>query len=166
MLREIGKLQEAAAGTRDLRAGDSHGGRTHGAVSRRAFRVDGRADGLPAKKSYRHVNEIGPRVSQSIREFFDEPKKRGGWWSGWRDAGLTFSGKKETTRHAVQGKDVRSHRNFGATPRATRPRKLIEDAGGQSGGIGEQEDGLRSWRERKAGSETRKGARVWVSQNH
>ncbi len=67
------------------------------------------------------VNEIGPRVSQSIREFFDEPKNRGAGGAAAR-GGADVQGREEAARHDAGGKDVRPHRNaWNATP-ATRPR--------------------------------------------
>ena len=44
VLREIEQLEETAARARDLRAGHPLRRRAHRAVSRRTFRIDGRAD--------------------------------------------------------------------------------------------------------------------------
>src|ERR1019366_2836465 len=49
------------------------------------------------------VNEIGPRVSQGIREFFDEPKNVA-LVERLREAGLTFRGKKKERGTTLAGK--------------------------------------------------------------
>ena len=87
------------------------------------------------------VNEIGPRVSQSIREFFDEPKNMA-LVERLREAGLTFKGKKKQRATTLAGKTFVL---TGTLERHTRDeaKKLIEDAGRQGGGFGQQEDGLR-----------------------
>ena len=87
------------------------------------------------------VNEIGPRVSQSIREFFDEPKNVA-LVERLRDAGLTFKGKKKAARHGAGGQNVRSHRNAGAA-HARRSQEADRRCRRQGRGIGQQEDGLR-----------------------
>jgi DNA ligase (NAD+) len=85
------------------------------------------------------VNEIGPRVSASIREFFDEPKnvalvKRLG------KAGLKFEGTKKQRGTTLAGKTffltgtLERHTRDGAM-------KLIEDAGGRvSGSVSKKTD--------------------------
>ena len=103
------------------------------------------------------VNEIGPRVSQSIREFFDEPKNVA-LVDRLREAGLTFKGKKKERATTLAGKTFVL---TGTLERHTRDeaKKLIEDAGGQGGGFGEQEDGLRGCG-RGSGIEARQSERV------
>jgi len=78
------------------------------------------------------VNEIGPRVSQSIREFFDEPKNVA-LVERLRDAGLTFKGEKKQRGTALAGKTFVL---TGTLERHTRDeaKKLIEDAGGKVAG--------------------------------
>ena len=78
------------------------------------------------------VNEIGPRVSQSIREFFDEPKNVA-LVERLRKAGLTFKGKKKQRGTALAGKTFVL---TGTLERHTRDeaKKLIEDAGGKVAG--------------------------------
>src|ERR1700682_3560290 len=49
------------------------------------------------------VNEIGPRIAQSIAEFFQEPKNRE-LTDRLRKAGLTFTGKKRHPGTALAGK--------------------------------------------------------------
>ena len=85
------------------------------------------------------VNEIGPRVSQSIREFFDEPKNVA-LVERLRKAGLTFSGEKKQRGTALTGKTFVL---TGTLERYTRDeaKKLIEDAGGKvSGSVSKKTD--------------------------
>jgi DNA ligase (NAD+) len=78
------------------------------------------------------VNEIGPRVSQSIREFFDEPKNVA-LVERLQKAGLTFKGQKRQRGTALEGKTFVL---TGTLERHTRDeaKKLIEDAGGKVAG--------------------------------
>jgi len=85
------------------------------------------------------VNEIGPRVSQSIREFFDEPKNRT-LVEKLREAGLTFKGQKKQRGTALEGKTFVL---TGTLEHFTRDeaKKLIEDAGGKvSGSVSKKTD--------------------------
>ena len=85
------------------------------------------------------VNEIGPRVSQSIREFFDEPKNMA-LVDRLRKTGLTFSGDKKQRGTALEGKTFVL---TGTLERHTRDeaKKLIEDAGGKvSGSVSKKTD--------------------------
>ena len=85
------------------------------------------------------VNEIGPRVSQSIREFFDEPKNVV-LVDRLRQAGLTFKGKKKERGTTLAGKTFVL---TGTLERHTRDeaKKLIEDAGGRvSGSVSKKTD--------------------------
>ena len=50
------------------------------------------------------MNEIGPRVSASIREFFDEPKNVARLVERLREAGLTFKGHKKQRATTLAGK--------------------------------------------------------------
>ena len=78
------------------------------------------------------VNEIGPRVSQSIREFFEEPKNTE-LVERLRKAGLTFEGEKKQRGTTLEGKTFVL---TGTLERHTRDeaKKLIEDAGGKVAG--------------------------------
>ena len=92
-----------------------------------------------SEEELQDVNEIGPSVSASIREFFDEPKnvalvKRLG------EAGLKFSGEKKHRGTALAGKTFVL---TGTLERHTREqaKKLIEDAGGKvSGSVSKKTD--------------------------
>jgi len=85
-----------------------------------------------SEEELQQVNEIGPRVSAAIREFFDEPKnvalvKR------LKEAGLRFTGEKRERGTALAGKTFVL---TGTLERHTRDeaKKLIEDAGGKVAG--------------------------------
>jgi DNA ligase (NAD+) len=75
------------------------------------------------------VNEIGPRLSASIREFFSEPKNVA-LVERLRAAGLTFKGHKKQRATTLAGKTFVL---TGTLERHTRDeaKKLIEDAGGR-----------------------------------
>jgi DNA ligase (NAD+) len=75
------------------------------------------------------VDEVGPRIAQSIAEFFQEAKNRD-LVERLRKAGLTFTGKKRHRGTALAGK------TFVLTGTLTRyardeAKKMIEDAGGR-----------------------------------
>jgi DNA ligase (NAD+) len=77
------------------------------------------------------VNEVGPRIAQSIAEFFQESRNRE-LVERLRKAGLTFAGNKKERGTKLAGK------TFVLTGTLTRPRdqvkKMIEDAGGRVAG--------------------------------
>ncbi len=81
-----------------------------------------------SEEELQQVNEVGPRIAQSIAEFFQEKKNRE-LVEGLRAAGLTFTGTRKERGTKLAGK------NFVLTGTLTRPRdqakKLIEDAGGR-----------------------------------
>ena len=56
------------------------------------------------------VNEVGPRIAESIHEFFEEPRNRD-LVDRLRKAGLTFSGKKRERGHEAGRQDVRPDRH-------------------------------------------------------
>ncbi len=92
-----------------------------------------------SEEELQEVNEIGPRVSAAVREFFEEPKnvaliKR------LREAGLMLTGKKKERRTTLAGKTFVL---TGTLQRHTRDeaKKLIEDAGGRvSGSVSKKTD--------------------------
>src|SRR5208337_2513817 len=55
-----------------------------------------------SEEELQQVNEIGPRVSASIREFFDEPKNVA-LVERLRQAGLTFKGKRQQRATTLAG---------------------------------------------------------------
>ena len=139
ILRRNRELEEAAAGARDLRAGDSH---SSASARRNSWpKHFGSMDALmkASEEELQEVNEIGPRVSASIREFFDEPKNVA-LVERLREAGLTFKGKKKQRATTLAGKTFVL---TGTLERHTRDeaKKLIEDAGGRvSGSVSKKTD--------------------------
>jgi DNA ligase (NAD+) len=85
------------------------------------------------------VNEVGPRIAESILEFFQEPRNRE-LVQRLSDAGLTFTGKKRERGTKLAGK------TFVLTGTLTKYRrdqakKMIEDAGGRvSGSVSKKTD--------------------------
>jgi len=85
------------------------------------------------------VDEVGPRIAESILEFFHEPKNRD-LVQRLRDAGLTFAGKKRERGSKLAGKTFVL---TGTLAKYTRDeaRKMIEDAGGRvSGAVSKKTD--------------------------
>ena len=84
------------------------------------------------EEELQQVNEIGPRVSASIREFFDEPKNVA-LVERLREKRLTFKGRKKQRATTLAGKTFVL---TGTLERHTRDeaKKLIEDAGGKVAG--------------------------------
>ena len=85
------------------------------------------------------VNEVGPRIAESIRKFFEEPRNRD-LVNRLRDAGLTLSGKKRERGTKLAGKTFVL---TGTLLKYTRDeaKKLIEDAGGRvSGSVSKKTD--------------------------
>ena len=62
------------------------------------------------EEELQEVNEVGPRIAQSIVEFFQEPKNRA-LVKQLQDTGLRLTGNKETARHQTRGQDFRAHRH-------------------------------------------------------
>jgi DNA ligase (NAD+) len=85
------------------------------------------------------VNEVGPRIAASIREFFDEPANRK-LLERLRKAGLNFKGeKKERGTQLAEKTFVIT----GTLPTYSRDeaKKMIEDAGGRvSGSVSKKTD--------------------------
>jgi len=85
------------------------------------------------------VNEVGPRIAESIREFFDEPKNVA-LVKKLEEAGLQFKGKKKQRGTQLAGKTFVL---TGALPTYSRDdaKKMIEDAGGRvSGSVSKKTD--------------------------
>ncbi len=92
-----------------------------------------------SEEELQEVNEIGPRVSAAVREFFDEPKNVA-LVERLRAAALTFTGKKKERGTALVGKTFVL---TGTLQRHTRDeaKQLIEDAGGRvSGSVSKKTD--------------------------
>ena len=85
------------------------------------------------------VNEVGPRIAESIREFFDEPRNRE-LVKRLRDAGLMFAGKKRERGTKLSGKTFVLTGTLAKYSR-DEAKKLIEDAGGRvSGSVSKKTD--------------------------
>jgi DNA ligase (NAD+) len=85
------------------------------------------------------VNEVGPRIAESIREFFDEPRNRE-LIKRLRDAGLTFAGKKRERGTKLAGKTFVLTGTLAKYSR-DEAKKMIEDAGGRvSGSVSKKTD--------------------------
>jgi DNA ligase (NAD+) len=85
------------------------------------------------------VEEVGPRIAQSIVEFFSEPKNCE-LLQSLAKAGLKFKGRKKERGTKLAGKTFVL---TGTLPRLTRDeaKKLIEDAGGRvSGSVSKKTD--------------------------
>jgi DNA ligase (NAD+) len=85
------------------------------------------------------VNEVGPRIAQSIREFFAEPRNRE-LVKRLHLAGLTFTGKKKQRGTQLAGKTFVLTGTLAHYSRAE-AKQLIEDAGGRvSGSVSKKTD--------------------------
>ena len=84
-----------------------------------------------SEEELQKVTEVGPRIANSIVEFFREPSNRK-LIDRLRASGLTFTGKKKERGTKLAGK------TFVLTGTLTRPRdvvkKMLEDAGGRVAG--------------------------------
>jgi DNA ligase (NAD+) len=85
------------------------------------------------------VEEVGPRIAQSIREFFEEPRNRK-LVEDLRKAGLTFKGKKKERGTKLAGQTFVLTGTL-ANHSRDEAKKLIEDAGGRvSGSVSKKTD--------------------------
>jgi DNA ligase (NAD+) len=92
-----------------------------------------------SEEELQQVNEVGPRIAESIAEFFQEPKNRE-LVEQLRKAGLTLRGNKKKRGTQLAGKTFVL---TGTMPRYSRDqaKKLIEDAGGRvSGSVSKKTD--------------------------
>ncbi len=112
-----------------------------------------------SEEDLQQATEVGPRIAQSIAEFFHEPRNRE-LVERLRKAGLTFSGTKKDRGTKLADK------TFVLTGALTRPRdqvkKIIEDAGGRvSGSVSKKTDYVVAGDE--AGSKLDKAKELGVS---
>ena len=85
------------------------------------------------------VDEVGPRIAESIHEFFQEPRNRD-LVDRLRQAGLTFSGKKRERGTKLAGKTFVLTGTLSKYSREE-AKKLIENAGGRvSGSVSKKTD--------------------------
>lgn len=85
------------------------------------------------------VNEVGPRVGQSIYDFFQEPRNRE-LVERLRKAGLTFTGKKRERGTKLAGKTFVLTGTLAKHSR-DEAKKMIEDAGGKvTGSVSKKTD--------------------------
>jgi DNA ligase (NAD+) len=85
------------------------------------------------------VNEVGPRIAESIAEFFQEPKNRE-LVEQLRKAGLTFTGVKKERGTKLAGKTFVLTGTLAKYSR-DEAKKMIEDAGGRvSGSVSKKTD--------------------------
>jgi len=113
-----------------------------------------------SEEELQEVNEIGPRVSAAIREFFDEPKNVA-LVERLKKAGLRFSGEKKKRGTTLAGKTFVL---TGTLAHFTRDeaKKLIEDAGGKvAGSVSKKTDYVVAGEE--AGSKLDKARELGVS---
>ena len=92
-----------------------------------------------SEEELQEVNEVGPRIAQSIVEFFQEPRNRA-LVEQSAEAGLTFTGKKKERGTKLAGKTFVL---TGTLAHFTRDeaKKMIEDAGGRvSGSVSKKTD--------------------------
>ena len=85
-----------------------------------------------SEEELQEVNEIGPRVSAAIREFFDEPKNVA-LVERLKNAGLRFTGEKRQRATTLAGKTFVLTGTLAHYSRDD-AKKLIEDAGGKVAG--------------------------------
>jgi DNA ligase (NAD+) len=92
-----------------------------------------------SKEELQEVPEVGERVSEAIREFFDEPRNRE-LVERLRKAGLQFKGKKKERGTKLAGKTFVLTGTLAKYSR-DEAKKMIEDAGGKvSGSVSKKTD--------------------------
>jgi DNA ligase (NAD+) len=92
-----------------------------------------------SQEELQEVNEVGPRIAESMAEFFREPKNRE-LVKRLREAGLTFTGKKKERGTKLAGKTFVLTGTLAHYSRDA-AKKMIEDAGGRvSGSVSKKTD--------------------------
>ena len=92
-----------------------------------------------SEEELQEVNEVGPRIAESIVEFFQEPKNRA-LVKQLQDLGLRLTGTRKQRGTKLTGKTFVL---TGTLPHLTRDeaKKMIEDAGGRvSGSVSKKTD--------------------------
>jgi DNA ligase (NAD+) len=92
-----------------------------------------------SQKELQEVNEVGPRITESIVEFFAEPRNKD-LLKRLEKAGLTFTGKKKERGTKLAGKTFVLTGTLAHYSR-DEAKKLIEDAGGKvTGSVSKKTD--------------------------
>ncbi len=94
------------------------------------------------EEELQEVNEVGPRIAQSIVEFFQEPKNRA-LVKDLHDLGLRLVGTKKETRHGAGRQNLRPHRHP-ASPYPRRSEKINRRRRWTRLRLGQQENRFRS----------------------
>ena len=93
-----------------------------------------------SEEELQQVNEVGPRIAQSIAEFFQEPKNRELVEQSAQGRACPDREEK-ATRHQAGGKDFRAYRLHWPDFSRDQAKKMIEDAGGRvSGSVSKKTD--------------------------
>ena len=82
-----------------------------------------------SEEELEQVNEVGPRIAQSIAEFFQEPRNRD-LVEQLRNAGLTLKGKRKERGTKLAGQTFVLTGTLAHYSR-DEAKKMIEDAGGR-----------------------------------
>ena len=107
------------------------------------------------------VNEVGPRIAESIVEFFGDEHNRK-LVRDLRKSRPDFQRPEKRKRHKAGRQDFRADRARWRATRATKPRQMIEDAGGRvSGSVSKKTDYVVAGAE--AGSKLDKARELGVS---
>ena len=142
--------------------GIRHVGETHGEGPGEALRLASTALMDASVEQLLEVNDVGPVVAQSIRTFFDQPHNRE-VVEQLRAAGVHWAEHEGTQADAAPEaagrQDLRADRHAAHAGAATRPRTLIEAAGGKVSGSVSKKTALRG-RRRGGRQQARQGARA------